>query len=431
MFADIKNIDKDYLPASILRMSIVVVIVNLAILLLFVSIIDFKNIIKVPASIEQTGLVEAVIAHQEGTVVFEDIANNQKVQQDEVIAVIEDPRDTDQNRNTANILKQINPAMLLSDPIKYEQILHELEHTVPLWVVPISNLQSLLKDYFRVRTLDKDLLQSRDAVMRAANKQEESMIEVYQNIDSINARIMALLEEDYERDSILYSELTLSKDQLSELEMRSLRERSDMIDHLIEQSRMLQARSIREDQRISLSGQYQKLTEELKAKILQALQLVDRNVKIWEADMVIKSPFTGWLLYDETRERKYVRRGDTLAFMVKLNPEQSESEVLLYVPKKFINYLEIGNKVKLKVDEYPYIDFGILEANLTTKPEEPIGDRYICKATLKNGLKTNYGIQLRQKNFPYTATSEISINEEPLIQKLKKRLLWKYRNLRS
>ena len=74
-------------------------------------------------------------------------------------------------------------------------------------------------------------------------------------------------------------------------------------------------------------------------------------------------------------------------------------------------------RVIIKLDSYPYSEFGILRGYVNSKSLVPVDDKYTVSVLFPDGLKTNYG-----KDIPFEQQleggAEIITDEKRLLQRI-------------
>ena len=87
--------------------------------------------------------------------------------------------------------------------------------------------------------------------------------------------------------------------------------------------------------------------------------------------------------------------------------------------------MKLGSRVVVKLDNYPYTEFGSIEGTVSSisllaepqKTEQSVIETYLLIVDLPKGLTTNYGETL---DFRYEigGTADIVVNERRLIERL-------------
>ena len=87
-----------------------------------------------------------------------------------------------------------------------------------------------------------------------------------------------------------------------------------------------------------------------------------------------------------------VTTGSTVVTVV---PQKAANIIgLLSVPASGAGKVRIGQRVTIKVSQYPYIQFGVLRGTIRSKSPVQVDDVVIAQVSLDHGLRTNLGKQL-------------------------------------
>ncbi len=150
--------------------------------------------------------------------------------------------------------------------------------------------------------------------------------------------------------------------------------------------------------------------------------LVD-NIKLWEQKYVFKAPFSGRIEFLKFWEdNQFVQAGEEVFSII---PENTNVVGQVLLPSGGAGKVTPGCKVNIKLDNYPYLEFGSIEGavssmSLITRREQAQQgsvDTYLVLVDLPQGLTTNYGEKL---NFKYEigGTADIIIRDRRLIERL-------------
>ncbi|WP_339701122.1 HlyD family efflux transporter periplasmic adaptor subunit [uncultured Roseivirga sp.] len=141
----------------------------------------------------------------------------------------------------------------------------------------------------------------------------------------------------------------------------------------------------------------------------------------WNNDFTIRSPANGRLDYlGRVKVNQLIDSGDRLFAIVS---PASEYEVELEITSAGFGKVKVGQEVKLKLDNYPYNDFGFINAKVIGLPVLPNKDVYKLKVELTNGLNSSYDIDIKYSP-EMMATAEIITEDLRLVERL-------FSNLRS
>lgn len=147
------------------------------------------------------------------------------------------------------------------------------------------------------------------------------------------------------------------------------------------------------------------------------------NITAWEQRYVLKAPVEGKLEYLKfIADNQYVQAGEELFGII---PQKSKMVGQVLLPSSGAGKINIGDKVTIKLDDYPYMEYGSVEGivkNISLIPQarqtekNPI-NTYMVVVELPRELTTNYGQKLQFKP-NISGTADIIVNKRRLIERL-------------
>ncbi len=125
---------------------------------------------------------------------------------------------------------------------------------------------------------------------------------------------------------------------------------------------------------------------------IQALNSLKAQVDDWKSKFLLIAPVAGKVSFAEfLQENSQIKVGQTICFV---NPENTQYYARVFIPQTNFGKIKTGEEVLLKLNAYPYREFGIIKAKLDFVSSIPTDSGFIAKVILPNGLTTNYKKQL-------------------------------------
>ncbi len=170
-----------------------------------------------------------------------------------------------------------------------------------------------------------------------------------------------------------------------------------------------------------------KTKSNLEVDLLLSQQNLINAIQKWEDTYLLKSPIDGRLSYFEVwGEYQNLEKGESIYSVV---PQIQQNLIgKCIIPIRNAGKLKKGQKVNLKLENYPYHEWGMLRAKVGSISEVPKGGDnpgYIVYLTI-NDLKTSYGKKL-EFHQELNGTAEILLKEVTLIE----RIFYQFRHLWS
>jgi multidrug resistance efflux pump len=125
---------------------------------------------------------------------------------------------------------------------------------------------------------------------------------------------------------------------------------------------------------------------------------------------LIVAPFDGKLTYlGNIKPNQFISAGREIFTVV---PESQEYIALMKIPKLGYGKVRKNQTVRIKLDNFPFFEFGLLEGKVKEVSLIPNEDMYLVKVKLTNGLQSSYNKKL-------TFTPEMSGTAEIITEELR------------
>lgn len=150
------------------------------------------------------------------------------------------------------------------------------------------------------------------------------------------------------------------------------------------------------------------------SRIRDLITRLQNYIVKWSTDYTIKAPIAGRVDYSgRIKANQLVSSGDQLFAII---PPTENYETVANLPAQGFGKVEVGQAVKLKVDNYPYKEYGFLNGKVIELASLPNGETYQVKIALDNGLTSTYNILLGYSP-EMKATAEIITKDLRLIDR--------------
>lgn len=181
------------------------------------------------------------------------------------------------------------------------------------------------------------------------------------------------------------------------------------------------------------SLEYKRLLEdlmfELKQKELdftesinQSLKLIETAITNWQQNFLIQAPVSGKaFLLNSITEKQHVNTNEPVFMVV---PATKKYVCFVDVASKGFGKIMIGQRVRIKLNNYPSYEFGQLTGHVIQVPEIPIesgsglkGATYRVTVEIDQSVRTTYN-RLLDFNAEMSGVGEIVTEERTLLQRL-------------
>ncbi len=152
-----------------------------------------------------------------------------------------------------------------------------------------------------------------------------------------------------------------------------------------------------------------------KGIFIQALNTLKAQIEDWKNKYLLTAPTEGKISFANfLQENQQLKNNQTICF---INPQNTQYFAQVLIPQTNFGKVKQGQKILLKLQAYPYQEFGTVAGQLNFIATISTDSGYLAKVVLLNGLKTNY-----QKSLLYheglTAQAEIITEDLKLSDRL-------------
>ncbi|MGB4293596.1 MAG: HlyD family efflux transporter periplasmic adaptor subunit, partial [Bacteroidales bacterium] len=175
---------------------------------------------------------------------------------------------------------------------------------------------------------------------------------------------------------------------------------------------MINKRQLIEEYSIKRSEELDKLYSNAR----EALKNLRAELSIWENTYLLVSPVEGQVTFSRYWSvNQLVKKDETVMSVVPDNPGNYIGKIYLKMYKS--GKVREGQIVNIKLNGYPYMEYGMLQGVIRSKALVPAGDSYLIEVELKKGLTTLYNRTLEfTQNM--TGVAEIITDDRSLLEKM-------------
>lgn len=318
------------------------------------------------------------------------VTNNQVVKKAELLAVIENTSDYTTLLQVKNILesyiKQKEIDFLNTNIKKYKN----------------SNAFGELQTYYSsvIKALDDyNFIFERNYLVKKINN-IEIQIQRYQSVANriqqqckTASEQFDLAKSQFKRDSMLYASKTTSALDFETAKAKFLQEKQayetskTSVDNTLITIAELEQNKL--DFQQQLDEQIQKAELNLQLTVNEMLT----QIKAWEQTYLIVSPIDGKVSFSKYwTSNQNIKTGDVV--LTVLPEKEMLFTVKMQIPQQGAGKIKSGNKVNIRIDNFPYMEYGMLKGKVKAISYVTDNNMYIADVELTNGLNTTYKKQL-------------------------------------
>jgi multidrug resistance efflux pump len=379
-------------PNWIFRWGISVISMLLVIAIGLSYFIRYPDILTADITLTTLNPPISLVSKNTGKITYLLVKNNEVVKTGNIIAVIENSADFKDvqylGECCSGYISKLKLCDTLPDIVLRENL--KVGELTPGYLLVLKALKDLnlykeMNAYKKqISLLKKDLLGYND------------LMEKYKRQLNINTEELSLFEKDYNRDTQLFKEgvIPARESETKKKEyLRALNAHEQV--KIAVSNAYIQINSIEKN---ILQQQIQDFEEQTKLKneIQQKIKTVLSEIIKWKQLFLIESPIDGKIsFFNFWAVNQNVKTGDELFSIVPNQKQYFIGKCIL--PITNTGKLAIGQKVNIKLDNYPYNESGILQGVVTNISIVPDKDNYAVDVDLRNGLVTSYNKVLTYK----------------------------------
>ncbi|WP_282039185.1 HlyD family efflux transporter periplasmic adaptor subunit [Saccharicrinis aurantiacus] len=408
------------IPNRIIRYGISIIAV------IIISFISFSFVFKYPEVITGSFYIQSanppafMLSATTGKLESLLVSDSDTIEAGRLLAMIE---------NSTNIDAYQKLKVLIEEYDQYSEVY--IDSLFP----PIKELGSLQSAYATLIKASKGLYnftsldyhQQKIALLLKNKAETKHQVDLYQQQLYDNAKSYKLALLEFKRDSFLYSTSTIAMAEFQKSERTKINQKISYTNAHLNLSNAQLTLSDLESQILELRLKKTQELESLQLSLIQALEQIKGQMAEWEKQYCLISPINGRIAFSGVwEENQNIRTGQHVMTVLPL--KRSRLVAKLIIPVNKAGKLNQKQKVNLKFTDFPYREYGMVNASLDAISEVP-DSAYVGTVFLNDSLISNYGTFLPFKqNMQGVAeiiTEDISVAERmvyPLKAILKERL---------
>ncbi len=349
-----------------------------------------------------------VIARSDGQIASLFVTDKQSVTSGEPLAVIENPAAYQDIWKLKSLLDSIslqNPARNLS-PSTYLDLGEVQPH--------YESFKKAYDTYWHFH----DLQYYPQKAVAIQNELKKYMVLLNQlkEQNTIIHDDLLLLQKQYQRDSTLHADGVISDQAMDQSKANLLQKKLKYHESLSKISETeLDIAQLQEVQ-IDNRNNFEQLKKQHQLRLNETYENLKAEINIWENKYVLISPISGNISFMEYwSTNQSVTSGSTV--MMVIPKDQGAIIGKLALNQDGAGKVKAGKKVIIKLRNYPYLEYGVLEGKVAAVSMAAENDMFSVFVDLPDKLITNYGITL---DFTYDmeGNAEIITQDILLINKL-------------
>lgn len=220
----------------------------------------------------------------------------------------------------------------------------------------------------------------------------------------------------FERDSLLYSQNVIALADLERSAQAVIQKKNTLAGFNASITNNELTILQMEQQLMELDMQKDNETAVYHRQIREGAQRMITQINQWKQSYLLISPIEGRLSFSKYwSENQNIQIGEKLATIVP--PDSSRVIGIMSLPSAGFGRVAVGQKVNVKLNGYPYFEYGLLKGVVARLSSVPDKDGYVAEVIFLDGLQSTYKEQLTLIQ-QMDGTGDIITRDERLIQRL-------------
>lgn len=310
------------------------------------------------------------------------------------------------------LLFLISSAAVYDDIVNVEDILHNSGLSESLTTRDISDLMAFhlgdLQDHwidYLSACLDLDDYRTIDQIGRKKKLLAEQVIRSKEYLRKLDVQRQTLVQDlayerkTLERDSLLFLRKAISQAEYETEQKEYVSKKNEVAGFEAAMENAQLNRLQLEQQIIELDTQRTTELADYYRRISQARNILLGQIALWKEQYAIIAPFDGIVsIQNVWGKGQRVNSGDII---VSISPIVDMNVIgRLKVPSSGFGKVQVGQDVNIKLNGFPYLEFGILKGKIVSISSVPENTKdglaYTVNVSLMNGLNSTY-----HKEFPF------------------------------
>lgn len=370
-------------PRWVVRMGATVIMFLLLLFLAGTWFIRYPEVLKGAVLVTTASPTLKVVSEGEGRMMRLLVPNGAMVRKGDVLAEMENRTRLENTPLLQNLLRETQ--LFLQDSKRSIQLPNDSLTWGDLQA-DVSALNQHYLDFKRLQTDDYHALRVSNLRQQIAALQQ--LQQVNKRKKDLNLEAFRNESDGYQTDQKLFSEGIYSRTEFQKKENEFLgkkREQEDHVENMIKND--LKITEIEAELKTVEYSFLEKQRFHL-AEMALAVRNIENGLRNWQQQYLIVAPSDGKLAYlQNLAENQFVKAGETL-FAIK--PAQEDFVAMVDIPVRGMGKAAVGQKVILKLDDYPFQEFGTIEGKVVSLAPSTDVKTYRMMVALPNGLRSSY-----------------------------------------
>ena len=380
----------NYRPAWIVRWGLLVILLFMLLIFIAAWFIKYPDTIIAVAEVTTENPPSHITARVNGKIMKLWINDGEFVKTGTRLAMIETTVSWDDIKILEKYINQIDKSVDEGRTIEIKSFRSDLKlgELQPHYNTLITSYNEYIK--YRKYSYTKKEMSSTEKLLIAKykfwNKQKEQR--------EVHSDIYSLSKTDHNRDVELYSSDVISAAEMGQSKMGLLQKEATLKElDLLSANTITEIRQIEYNLEI-LQAKDEEEHQRVIVDVRQAISQLSSQIEFWIQNYIVTTPIDGKATFTTYwAENQNINAGDIIMSIVP--PDTMQTIVRVQFPMQNAGKVFAGQRVNIKLENYPYSEFGLLQGKVSSISSVPNKDfLYSANVVLDKGLITSYNKRL-------------------------------------
>lgn len=378
-------------PKWLVRWGITMIFIIMVMALALSFFIKYPDTLSAKTIITTKNPPVTLVAKASGKIVELTVTNNKLVKKGDVLLILENSsnyKDISRVRLLLDSIQQKLKSKLLPGIIYYDSL--QMGELTPDFLAFLKSLNDY-KLQLKTNPQGKEI--------EIINKELEGygvLQGKYQNQENIYKEEFSLIDKDFNRYNTLFQSQSISAKEFEDKKRDYLASKRNYESIKITNINNELTINNLEKNKLQLQMQAYQELDKFEQALNQSIQSLKSKIENWEQTYLLKSPIDGTIsLFNFWIKNQNIKEGEDVLSIVPA--EKQEVIAKLILPVQNSGKLKMGQFVNIKLENYPYQEYGMLEGSVKSISLMPKNQNYAIEVSLSNSLTTSYHKKLEYK----------------------------------
>lgn len=375
-------------------------------ILFFISwMIKYPDIITTQVEVTSQNPPVYLVSRTNGKVSELNILDGSEVKKDKWLAIIENPAKTADIKKIDSLMSDYSDIKTIPIPLNLK--LGEIQSYYNEFV-------KALNQYKYFNTFNPQLVgisSNQDRINKVNNTQGE-----INNQKEIAHKEYEIKKREHNRNKDLFEQGIISKNEFEKSQIELFQTENKYKSYNSNISNLESDKSIIKKENVDLNLQKENQQIELSTSLENASQELKAQILTWKNKYLITAPIDGKInFFDIWQKEQYVKNEQTLFSIIPSNNDKGKYFARAKMPLERAGKVKIGQRVNIKLLNYPFEEYGVLEGKVNKVTNVTNENVYYVIIELNKGLITSYNKKITPNNL--TGQAEIITDDIRLLQR--------------